>query len=154
MVIVGNDKKYMLSCVPLIRQMLATEAGLTLHPLKFYLQHYAKGVKFVGAVIKPGRTYISNRTVNSAFGRIRSFNAIRSDRLRRRNISRLVASVNSYLGIMRHHASCNIRQRLITAIDDGWRKYITIAGDYTKINVMKQYSRREQIRSLVKRGKI
>ena len=150
MVIVGNDKKYMLSCVPLIRQMLATEAGLTLHPRKFYLQHYTKGVKFVGAVIKPGRTYISNRTVNSAFGRIRGFNAIRSDRLRRRNVDRLVASVNSYLGIMRHHASCNIRQRLIAAIDDGWRKYITIADDYTKINVRKQYSRREQIRRLVK----
>lgn len=154
MVIVGNDKKYMLSCVPLIRQTLATEAGLTLHPRKFYFQHYAKGVKFVGAVIKPGRTYISNRTVNSAFGRIRGFNAIRSDSLRRKYIDRLVASVNSYLGIMRHHASYNIRRRLTAAIDDGWRKYITIADDYTKINVKKQYSRREQIRRLVKRGKI
>lgn len=154
MVIVGNDKRYMLSCVPLIRQRLIEEAGLTLHPRKFYLQHYAKGVKFVGAVIKPGRTYISNRTVNSAFGCIRGFNAIRSDRLRRRNVDRLVASVNSYLGIMRHHLSYNIRKRLIESIDTGWRKYIAIADDYTKINVRKQYSRREQIRRLVKSKRI
>lgn len=154
MVIVGNDKKYMLSCVPLIRQMLATEAGLTLHPRKFYLQHYAKSVKFVGAVIKPGRTYISNRTVNNAFGCIRRFNAIRSDSLRRKYIDRLVASVNSYLGIMRHHASYNIRKRLIGTIDARWHKYVTIADDYTRINVKKQYSHREQIRRLVKSKRI
>ena len=154
MVIVGADKEYMLSCVPLIRQMSATEAGLTLHPRKFYLQHYTKGVKFVGAVIKPGRTYISNRTVNSAFGRIRGFNAIRSDNLRRKYIDRLVASVNSYLGIMRHHTNYNIRRRLIAAMDDGWCKYVTIADDYTRINVKKQYSHREQIRRLVKSKRI
>lgn len=154
MVIVGNDKKYMLSCVPLIRQMLATEAGLTLHPRKFYLQHYAKSVKFVGAVIKTGRTYISNRTVNNAFGCIRRFNAIRSDSLRRKYIDRLVASVNSYLGIMRHHASYNIRKRLIGTIDARWHKYVTIADDYTRINVKKQYSHREQIRRLVKSKRI
>lgn len=154
MVIVGADKEYMLSCIPLIRQKLANEVGLTLHPRKFYLQHYSKGVKFVGAVIKPLRTYISNRTVNNAFGCIRRFNAIRSDRLRRKCIDKLVASVNSYLGIMRHHASCNIRKRLIGTIDARWRKYVTIADDYTKIKVTKQYHRREQIRRLVKSKKI
>lgn len=154
MVIVGADKEYMLSCIPLIRQKLANEAGLTLHPRKFYLQHYSKGVKFVGAVIKPWRTYVSNRTVNNAFGRLRGFNAIRNDRLRQRSVERLVASVNSYLGIMRHHASYNIRQRLIESIDTGWRKYFDIAGDYTKITIKKQYRRREQIRRLVKSKKI
>lgn len=154
MVIVGTDKKYMLSCVPLIRQRLIEEAGLTLHPRKFYLQHYTKGVKFVGAVIKPLRTYISNRTVNNAFGCIRRCNAIRSDSLRRKYIDRLVASVNSYLGIMQHHESYNIRQRLIGTIDTRWRKYITIADDYTKITIKKQYRRREQIRRLVKSKRI
>lgn len=154
MVIVGADKEYMLSCVPLIRQRLIEEAGLTLHPRKFYLQHYTKGVKFVGAVIRPWRTYISNRTVNNAFGSVRRFNAIRSDSLRRKYIDRLVASVNSYLGIMRHHASYNIRKRLIGTIDARWRKYITIADDYTRINVKKQYSHREQIRRLVKSKRI
>lgn len=154
MVIVGNDKMYMLSCVPLIRKRLIEEAGLTLHPHKFYLQHYTKGVKFVGAVIRPWRTYISNRTVNNAFGRVGRFNAIRSDRLRRKYIDRLVASVNSYLGIMRHHTNYNIRRRLIAAMDDGWRKYVTIADDYTRINVKKQYSHREQIRRLVKSKRI
>ncbi|MBO4944669.1 MAG: hypothetical protein J6C91_05365 [Muribaculaceae bacterium] len=35
------------------RQFLADELHITLHPNKIYLQHYTKGTKMVGAVIKP-----------------------------------------------------------------------------------------------------
>ena len=35
------------------REWLANELHITLHPDKVYLQHYSKGTKFVGAVIKP-----------------------------------------------------------------------------------------------------
>ena len=35
------------------KEFLRTELGLTLHPDKIYLQHYTKGTKMVGAVIKP-----------------------------------------------------------------------------------------------------
>lgn len=35
------------------RQFLADELHITLHPDKIYLQHYTKGTKMVGAVIKP-----------------------------------------------------------------------------------------------------
>jgi len=36
-----------------IRDYLANELHITLHPDKIYLQHYTKGTKMVGAVIKP-----------------------------------------------------------------------------------------------------
>lgn len=152
MVLVSDDKEYMLSCIPLIRQALMVEAGLTLHPRKFYLQHYTKGVKFVGGVIKRGRTYISNRTVNNAFACVRRFNAIRSDKVRRQRSEKMVASINSYLGIMRHHASYKIRQRLIASIDDAWYRYITISDDLTTIRL--KHNRRQQIRRLIKTKKI
>ena len=45
-----------------VREWLAAN-GLTLHPRKMYLQHYGKGIPYIGGVVKPGRTYISNRTV-------------------------------------------------------------------------------------------
>ena len=32
-------------------------------PRKMYLQHYSKGIPYIGGMVKPGRTYISNRTV-------------------------------------------------------------------------------------------
>lgn len=154
MVIVCDDKEYMLSCIPKIRQKLANEAGLTLHPSKFYLQHYTKGVKFVGGVIRKGRTYISNRTVNNAFGCLSRFNTIHSNRLRVMSVDKLASSVNSYLGIMRHHLSYNIRQRLIESIDTGWRRYIEISKDFTKIKVKPKYNRRQQIRRLIKAKRI
>ena len=39
--------------------------GLTVHPKKIYLQHYTKGVSFLGQFIKPYRCYITNRTKNN-----------------------------------------------------------------------------------------
>ena len=36
-----------------LREFLDKELHITLHPDKIYLQHYTKGTKFVGAVIKP-----------------------------------------------------------------------------------------------------
>jgi hypothetical protein len=35
---------------------------LTLHPHKIYLQHYTKGVQFLGVFIKPNLIYIASRT--------------------------------------------------------------------------------------------
>lgn len=32
-----------------------------MHPHKVYFQHYAKGLKFLGVIIKPGRIYIGSR---------------------------------------------------------------------------------------------
>lgn len=38
-----------------IKEYLAEQLHITLHPDKIYLQHYTKGTKMVGAVIKPKR---------------------------------------------------------------------------------------------------
>ena len=52
-----------------IAQWLA-ERGLRLHPRKMYLQHYSKGVMFVGGMIKPGRKYLSHRTRGRLYARV------------------------------------------------------------------------------------
>ena len=49
--IVDKDKARLLAAVPYIRTLLQLY-GLTLHPHKFYLQHYSKGVQFTGSVIR------------------------------------------------------------------------------------------------------
>ena len=43
-------------------------------PEKYYLQHYKKGVKFLGTVIKGERIYIANRTLGKAMCRLHGFN--------------------------------------------------------------------------------
>jgi len=56
-VIINNDKEFLKSLIPKIRSFLQNELQLELHPKKIYLQHFSKGVKFLGVVIKPHRIY-------------------------------------------------------------------------------------------------
>lgn len=60
--------------MPYIRNYFAAERGLTMHPRKFYLQHYSKGIKFLGTVIKYNRIYTNNQTVARCFGKIHYYN--------------------------------------------------------------------------------
>ena len=52
-ILVHQDREYLKSIIPLIKTTLQDRLLLTLHPDKIYLQHYSKGVQFLGAVIKP-----------------------------------------------------------------------------------------------------
>ncbi|MBI5218133.1 MAG: hypothetical protein HY958_04305 [Bacteroidia bacterium] len=52
---------------------------LELHPNKIYLQHFTKGVKFLGAVIKPFRIYIADRTKGNFYKEIEVQNKIARD---------------------------------------------------------------------------
>ena len=61
--IVSEDKKKILAAMPAIRAYLAG-IGITLHLHKFFIQHYTKGVRFVGNIVKADRVYVLNRTVN------------------------------------------------------------------------------------------
>lgn len=98
--------------------------------------------------MKRGRTYISNRTVNNAYGSVRRLNR------RKASAEDMVASVNSYLGIMRHHATYNIRKRLVRAIAPEWYQTITIDSNYNKATVKPSCSYRNRIKRKVKRNSI
>ena len=69
-ILVHRDKAYLKSLIPLIRHWLQDQLQLSLHPRKIYLQHYSKGVQFLGAVIKPNRIYIAKRTSGNFYDAI------------------------------------------------------------------------------------
>lgn len=71
--IVDKDKARLLAAVPYIRTLLQLY-GLTLHPHKFYLQHYSKGVQFTGSVVKKDRVYTANHTITNAIMAVRRLN--------------------------------------------------------------------------------
>lgn len=106
-VIVHRDKDEILSFIPRLRAFLAERVGVTLHPRKFYLQHYTKGVSFVGGIIKPHRIYASKRTARNCIRRVVWL--CRSGQ----PAGKLRATVNSYLGILRHFRSCKLRRRIM-----------------------------------------
>lgn len=147
MVLVHSSREHQLSVRERIREWLATN-GLTLHPRKMYLQHYSKGVPFVGGVVKPGRMYISNRTVGYFYDTLARYNRLAQEPgYVETHGEEFVASVNSYLGQMKHFATYNIRKRLLLegGIDPRWWKVIYACGHLDKITLKKRYTARARI---------
>ena len=149
-VIVSESKERIISEIPKIRAKLE-EIGVTLHPNKFYLQHYRKGVEFVGAVIKPHRIYVHNRTVYNAQMAVDRFNKMAPTV---DNLEKLRASLNSYLGFMKNFATFNIRKCLCDRLNEKWMECITIPDDYSKIVIKKEFTKHEIIKNQLLKQKL
>jgi len=120
-VIVHPDKEYLRLLIPKIKDFLKKELWLTLHPNKIYLQHYTKGVKYLGAVIKPYRTYIANRTKGNFYQAIERLNLIARDhKPTKEEKGKFLSSMNSYLGIMKHYKTYRLRKHIIIKNLSGW----------------------------------
>lgn len=144
--IVHESKEKILEAIPLIREKLKS-IGVTLHPKKFYIQHYSKGVEFVGSVIKPGRTYVHNRTIHNAFNAIGKFNDVTPNV---DTMEQFMSVVNSYLGFMKNRSTFHIRKKLIQSVSDYWWEYFTVSDDFTKVILKKQYKRIEIAKNKLK----
>ncbi len=114
-VIVHRDKEFLKKLIPRIKDFLKTNLHLELHPKKIYLQHYTKGVLFLGAVIKPNRLYIANRTVSHFRKAIHGFNCQMAlqEFPDKDDLRRMRATVNSYLGVMQHFKSYNLKKKIL-----------------------------------------
>lgn len=132
--LIHKDKKVLLAAVPKIRTLLAT-LGLRLNEKKFYLQHYKKGVTFTGAIIKPGRSYVTNRTIGNfrkAVIKLDYANNIE-------DVVQAVCSANSYLGLLRQRREYNNRKKILCMINkDVFQKYVYIKGRYEVLKLKKR----------------
>ena len=75
-----------------------------MHQGKIHIQEVHKGVEFLGTFVKPYREYVSNRTLERMQKKLQQVNL--------RNREAALRSVNSYLGIMSHTASYNLRRSM------------------------------------------
>lgn len=107
-VIVVNSKDEILDRLNDIRNFLNTELKLTLHPDKLYLQHYTKGVKFIGSYIKPGYVLTGSRIIHNFIRKLDKFNNCKIV-----NLKEVRDTINSYLGIMSHNNSYNDKCRIL-----------------------------------------
>ncbi|MDR3219111.1 MAG: RNA-directed DNA polymerase, partial [Dysgonamonadaceae bacterium] len=113
-VLIHPDKRFLLDALKKIKTVLKERFLLDLHPDKIYLQHYTKGFLFLGAYIKPGRIYIGNRTKKTFRRIIKDID----DHLKTappsvQELRSMRATVNSYLGLMNHYRSYNIRKKIL-----------------------------------------
>jgi len=101
-VIVHEDKEYLKKLITKLSNFLQSELKLTIHPKKIYLQHYSKGVTFLGTVILLNRIYIANRTKGNFYNAIEKHNPIARDhKPTNEEQQTFQSSMNSYLGIMK-----------------------------------------------------
>jgi len=149
-VILHKDKEYLKQLIPTLSNFLLTCLQLTLHPKKIYLQHYSKGVKFLGTVIKPNRIYIANRTKGNFYDAIekqnrivrdhspcgikRSFGkAIPQGKPTQEEKAAFLSSMNSYLGIMKHYKSYKLRKQMIFKnLSAYWFNHVYLSGGIAK----------------------
>jgi hypothetical protein len=144
-VFVVKDKEQLLRKIPLIREFSAS-IGITLHHKKFSLQHYSKGCKFLGGVVKYQRLYVTNRTVSKCFSKIYYWNTQVGTTIRKRvkYAEKFAGTLNSYLGIMSHYSSFNIRQKIAKNVEDVWGDCIAFDKDLTKCILAPKAIRRER----------
>lgn len=143
-VIIHKNKRFLIEIQDKMKEFMWQKLGLTLHPKKVYLQHYTKGVKFIGAVIKPHREYIANRTKGNLYEKMDIYNKqiVNDYKSVRNNLDDVVSSINSYLGFMIHYKSFNIRKKMLEKKwSPLWNRYITISSDMDKLEVKKKYKK-------------
>ena len=133
-ILIHNDREYLKSLIPIIRMHLLEELKLILHEKKIYLQHYTKGVKYLGAVIKPHRIYISNRTKGNFYNAIiEQNNIVEKQKPSQNEREAFVSSMNSYLGILQHYKTHKFRNRfLFNHLTVWWWNYVYLSGGIKK----------------------
>ena len=154
MVIVLPHKEDVLLFYQLAKAFLEGRLCLTLHPDKVYVQHVSKGVAFVGSVIKPGRTYLSNRTVGRMYDMLSRMEH-QCRRVSRRKVSveqcteleHGVGSCNSYMGFMVHHHSYGLRRKMFGALKSFW-KVAYLSDGFCKVNLRKRFRLSERLLSI------
>ena len=144
---IHQSKAVLLNAVPLIRDKLA-EFGLTLNPKKFYFQHYTKGVEFTGAVVKPKTSYCCNRTITNFIAAVRRLNNAKT----LRQVTHAVCSINSYLGLLRHHNEYGMRKKVLGMIERHAYEYIYIKGRYEIVALKNKYKKRIQTYKRIRDG--
>ena len=102
--IVSRDRDWLLSLVPQIRDFLKDRLHLELHMGKTQVLNVRRGVKFLGAYILPYRTYISNESLRRMMEQMEGMGNVSKESM--------YHSVNSWLGVLSHYNSFNIRCEL------------------------------------------
>jgi hypothetical protein len=119
--VISTDKSWLLSLVPKVQQFLSEELGLALHLGKLTVTNVCYGVEFLGAFVKPYRTYASNDCLRRMKRNIRNMRTNDADAIYR--------SVNSFLGVLSHHKTYRIRRAMF--LREKFLKVSTFNGDMT-----------------------
>lgn len=95
-VILSTRRQHLLELIPVLREFLAHELKLTLHPHKISLRSWTQGIDFVGYELKPRCTVLRTKTKRRMLRRVNSKN------------------VSSYRGLCSHANAYQLQQLIAT----------------------------------------
>lgn len=136
-IIVCDDLQYLVGSIPRIERFLQERLLLSLHKDKRYIQPVSHGVKFVGAYIKPGRLYLSNRTLARMSDRCKGYGNLMDDGQEEMDAHRIEQVINSYLGFTRRRKTYKSRRRCIGLLGENFWNHFYIKGRYESIRERK-----------------
>jgi hypothetical protein len=109
----------------------------------------------LGAVIKPNRIYISNRTKGNFYAAIQKHNAVaRAAKPTAEQKSAFLCTMNSYLGILNPnlkkrgqglYKTYKLRKRMVRKHVSGWWENIFYAKNYQKFTPRKRVAKSKAI---------
>lgn len=99
-----SDRQRLADAIPVMRDFLKDELCLDMHMGKTQIIDVRHGVEFLGAFIKPHRTYLANHTLDGIRQEVEAVKHMGREQAYR--------TVNSLLGVMSHYACYNIRREL------------------------------------------
>lgn len=117
--VVSSDKRRLIAIIPKISRFLELELGLKINREKTKIVDVNHGVEFLGAYIKPFRTYISSSSKQRIETKLKYIHTLESNRM--------CSSINSYLGIFSHYKSYCLRRVLF-----GNNYWLNLYGHFTK----------------------
>ena len=133
--VVSCDKHFLHSIIPKVKEFLKNKLLLDIHDGKTKITNVKHGVEFLGAFIKPYRTYISNKTLKRIKNKLFKMqnDGIKSDP---------TFSINSYLGILKHYSSFKLRKELFQKITVLY-EYGVFNKTYTKFIPLHKINKRK-----------
>jgi len=139
---VRDKQKWLQEDLPRLEAFYMTYYGLTLHPKKRYLQHYSKGVELLGYKVRFNRILPSDRIGHNIKWylerTIRKADTVEKAAAFK---DKVLSSVNSYLGMLRHMSGYRLRKEICDTIANSTLGVVfAIAPDYSKISIRPQYS--------------
>lgn len=118
------------------REQLRYLLNIRMHPDKVYIQEVKKGIKIVGGVIKPGRTYLLNRTVSGFIEATKRLEASCKS-CNKADIKQDIKSINSYMGFLIHHQTYAIRRKAFSCLTYFW-EVCYIKGRFQVVKIKKE----------------
>ena len=129
-ILISSDKKLLLKLIPKIRIFLKENLELELNNKKLYLQHYSKGVAFIGYVIKKDNIYPGKRLRSNIYKFLKEYSDSEGYLY---EVIPFISRYNSYMGFLKHTKSFQLRKYLWKSIPFNIRRRLKIRKNYLSV---------------------